>query len=139
MRFAQEWLWRPRYRVWAALPEPYHAEFAARLRERRWHFAPVHGAGGDARRPSESPNALRSQLPGGVHRVATVAPQEPASVDTAAACDGQLTLQSLRMSATVTADRIFVHRAYWLEMRGRPFPAETAGAWQCGSDVVVFL
>src|SRR4051794_6399519 len=43
MRFAQEWLWRPEYRVWAALPAPYHGELAARLVERRWHFTPCLG------------------------------------------------------------------------------------------------
>src|SRR5580704_13693090 len=32
-RFPQEWLWRPSFRVWAALPGEYHPEFAARLRE----------------------------------------------------------------------------------------------------------
>src|SRR5438445_3149686 len=42
-RFPQEWLWRPRYRVWANLPEPYHTEFVARLQGGRWHFGPCMG------------------------------------------------------------------------------------------------
>jgi CRISPR-associated protein Cas5h len=138
-RFPQEWLWTPKYRVWAALPGSYHSEFAARLRERRWRFGPCMGLSEMLADLSEVAESVAEQLPAGLHRVGTVAPQDQASIDTAAACDEQLTLQTLRMSSAVTADRVFTHRSYWVEMRGRPFPAKTADAWKCGSDVVVFL
>src|SRR5579871_3535359 len=42
-RFPQEWLWRPDYGVWAALPGDDHAQFVARLREQRWHYTPTLG------------------------------------------------------------------------------------------------
>src|SRR5262249_11706430 len=42
-RFPQEWLWRPAYRVWAALPQPYHTDLVDRLQQRRWHFTPSMG------------------------------------------------------------------------------------------------
>ena len=138
-RFPQEWLWTPRYRVWAALPEPYHADFAARLRERRWHFGPCMGLSEMLADLSEVAEESAERLPAGVHRVRTAAPQDAVRVDTAMACSDGLTLQALRMSDSSTPDRVFTHRAYWVELRGRPFPAETAEAWKCGQDVVVFL
>src|ERR1700687_1638905 len=45
-RFPQEWLWNPDFRVWASLSGDYHADFAARLKERRWHFTPCLGLAG---------------------------------------------------------------------------------------------
>lgn len=138
-RFPQEWLWQPSYRVWVALPEPYHTVFASRLRERRWHFGPCMGLSEMLADLTDSIEEFAERLPAGVHRVRTVAPQDAVRVDTGAACGDGLTLQVLRMSASVSADRVFSHRAYWIELHGRPFPVETVEAWKCGHDVVVFL
>ncbi len=138
-RFPQEWLWRPRYRVWANLPQPYHAEFVARLREGRWHFGPCMGLSEMLADLTEVVVTEACPLPDGVHRVVTVTPQDTAEVNTPAACADGATLQLLRMPNGATEDRVFSHRAYWLEIHGKPFPAETSQAWQCGSDVVVFL
>jgi CRISPR-associated protein Cas5h len=138
-RFPQEWLWEPKYRVWAALPEAYHADFATRLRERRWHFGPCMGLSEMLADLSEVVETAAERLPAGVHQVNTAAPQDAVRVDTATACKDDLTLQALRMSVSATPDRVFSHRAYWVEHLGRPFPAETAEAWKCGPDVVVFL
>jgi CRISPR-associated protein Cas5h len=138
-RFPQEWLWRPCFRVWAALPEPHHANLAAQLRERRWHFTPCMGLSEMLADLTEVTELTAQLLQEGMHRVQTVSPQDVVRVDTAAACNEQVTLQALRMSATVTPDRVFSQRSYWVEIRGRPFPATTAHAWQCGPDVVVFL
>jgi CRISPR-associated protein Cas5h len=138
-RFPQEWLWRPRFRVWAALPGPHHADLAARLRERRWHYGPCMGLSEMLADLDEVAETTAQPLPAGRHDVQTVAPQDAVRVDQAAACSAQLTLHSLRMPVSVTPDRVFAHRAYWAELRGRPFPAEAAEAWRCGPDVVVFL
>jgi hypothetical protein len=88
---------------------------------------------------SEATEGSAAQLPKGVHRVQTVTPQDAVSVDTTLACSDQLTLQALRMSVAVTPDRVFTQRAYWVEIKGRPFPVDTEDAWKCGPDVVVFL
>jgi CRISPR-associated protein Cas5h len=138
-RFPQEWLWKPRYRVWAALPEAYHGEFAHRLRERRWHFGPCMGLSEMLAELTDVVEGSAKQLPAGMHRIQTVAGQEAVEVDPATACSEQLTLQALRMPASATIDRVFGHRGYWVEIYGKPFPARTADAWQCNSDVVVFL
>jgi CRISPR-associated protein Cas5h len=138
-RFPQEWLWRPRYRVWANLPERYHTEFVDRLHDGRWYFGPCMGLSEMLADLSEVVVTEARPLQTGVHRLATVAPQEVAQVDSTAACSDGATLQSLRMPNSATEDRVFSHRAYWLEIHGKPFPAETSEAWQCGSDAVVFL
>jgi CRISPR-associated protein Cas5h len=138
-RFPQEWLWKPRYRVWAALPQSHHADFVARLREGRWHFSPCMGLSEMLADLSDTVETDAEPLPRARHSVQTVAPQDIVHIDTSAAFSEQVTLQTLRMSVSVTLDRVFTHRAYWIEVHGRPFPAETAEAWKCGSDVVVFL
>ncbi len=138
-RFPQEWLWQPRFRVWASLPQPYHADFAARLLERRWHFGPCLGLSEMLADLTDVVEVPAEPLPSGAHFVQTVSPQEAVVIDTTTACNTQVTLQGLRMPRSATADRVFAHCAYWVEIHGRPFPAETAAAWQCGPNVVVFL
>jgi CRISPR-associated protein Cas5h len=139
MRFAQEWLWKPEYRVWAALPGRYHSEFATRLSERRWHFTPCLGQAWMFAELDQVEELDAEPLGTGVHRVATVAPQEAGTVAMQEAFASGLTLQSLRMAYAVTARRAFAHRTYWLEIGGRSFPFRTAEAFQCGEATVVWL
>jgi hypothetical protein len=87
----------------------------------------------------EAEELTAEALPGGVHQVATVAPHEAGTVAMQEAFAGGLTLQSLRMACGVTVRRAFSHRAYWLEIGGRPFPFRTTQAFQCAEAVVVWL
>jgi CRISPR-associated protein Cas5h len=139
MRFAQEWLWKPQYRVWAALPDPYHGEFAARLIERRWHFSPCLGLAWMFADLDDAEELEAAPLGAGVHQVATVTPQDAGVVAMQEAFTQGLTLQSLRMACAVNAARAFSHRAYWLEIGGRLFPFQTTQAFQCGAAAVVWL
>jgi CRISPR-associated protein Cas5h len=139
MRFAQEWLWKPVYRVWAALPDPYHGEFTERLVERRWHFTPCLGLVWMFAELDEVEELNADPLLPGVYRVATAAPQDAGTVEMSDAFADGLTLQSLRMASAVTARRVFAHRGYWLEIEGRPFPFRTDQAFQCGEAAVVWL
>jgi CRISPR-associated protein Cas5h len=138
-RFPQEWLWKPDFRVWVALPGDYHAEFAARLNERRWHFTPCLGLSEMLANLEFLDEHEALSLPAGTHKIASVVREDAGQIDLAAACAEGLTLQSLRMPAEATAERVFTHRAYRVEFRGRPFPVTTGQAWQCGSEAVVFL
>jgi CRISPR-associated protein Cas5h len=122
-----------------ALPEAYHGEFAARLAERRWHFTPCLGLAWMFAELEEVEELDAAPLEAGVHRVVTVAPQEAGTVEMQEAFADRLTLQSLRMACAVTARRSFSHRAYWLEIGGRPFPFRTNQAFQCGEAAVVWL
>jgi CRISPR-associated protein Cas5h len=137
-RFPQEWLWKPDYRVWAALPGEDHDEFVARLRERRWHFTPSLGLAFLFADLQFIHEMEAEPLPEGVHLVSTLTPQ-PGNDWGKEAAPTDLGLVSLRMPATATTDRIFTHKAYWFEHSGRPFPVRTRDAWLCGTDRVVFL
>jgi CRISPR-associated protein Cas5h len=138
-RFPQEWLWRPDYRVWANLPGARHAEFAARLRDRRWRYTPSLGLAplfADLEVVGEHRAEL---LPEDVHEIFTLVRREAGEIDAGAATRAGLGLVSLRMSRTATADRVFTHQGYWHEHQGRPFPVRTRHAWACADDKVVFL
>ena len=139
MRFAQEWLWRPDYLVWASLPEPYHDDLLDRLQERRWHFTPCMGLASMFADLEEPQEIEASPLASGVYSVVSIAPQDAGELEMEAAFSEGLTLQSLSMSNRVDGTRTFQHRAYWLETQGRPFPFRTNDAFQCGDAVVVWL
>lgn len=138
-RFPQEWLWLPRYRVWASLPGAHQADLTARLRDRRWYFTPCMGLSEMLADVELVYEADTQELPGGLYQIASVAPQASGQVATEQSADAGLTLQCLRMPAFVTEDRVFSHRAYWLEHQGRPFPFETDGALRVGPETVIPL
>lgn len=138
-RFPQEWLWQPDYRVWASLPGDYHDDLVGRLRDRRWHFTPCMGLS-EMLADLEFVHATDAMPLGeGTYSIGSVAPHDPGRIDTAQAAKAGLTLQSMRMPFAVTKDRIFQHRAYWLEHHGQPFPFRTNQAWQSGPDHFMFL
>jgi CRISPR-associated protein Cas5h len=138
-RFPQEWLWRPDYRVWANLPDDLHAEFAARVKDRRWFYTPCLGLA-PLFADLEWIGELRAELlPDNIHELVTLSPRDAGNVDATAATGAGLGLVSLRMPRAATSDRVFTHKGYWHEHQGRPFPVRTAHAWKCGPDTVVFL
>jgi CRISPR-associated protein Cas5h len=138
-RFPQEWLWQPGYRIWAALPEAYHQDFTIRIRDRRWHFTPCMGLSEMLADLEFVHESGAERLPAGRHTVVSLAPSDAGTVDVASAADNRLTLHSLRMPHSVTADRVFSHRGYWFEHSGNPFPFETSSAFQCGGETILFL
>lgn len=138
-RFPQEWLWEPCYRVWASLPGSYQADLAGRLRDRRWHFSPCMGLSEMLADLEFVLEGDAEPLPLGTHFIGSVVPQDSGQVDTAQAAAAGLTLQSLRMPVSVTEDRVFCHRTYWLEHQGRPHPFKTALAWRRGQEIFSFL
>lgn len=135
----QQWLWKPRYRVWASLPEKHHAEFASRLRERRWYFSPCMGLSEMMADLSNVREKEAESLPQGLHQVRSVLRYDAGSVETSIACSDGLAIQTLRMPRTVTSDRIFSHATYLLEHDAKPIPFETAEAWIAGEEVILFL
>lgn len=135
----QEWLWRPSFRVFASLPDTFHDDFAARIRDRQWHFCPSLGLSEMIADLNWIADHYATALPLDKHPVASVVPFNRCKIDTSAACEQGLAIQSLRMPRTVTNDRVFSHAAYRLERDGRPIPATTDAAWQIGDDVVMFL
>jgi CRISPR-associated protein Cas5h len=138
-RFPQELLWQPHYRVWAGLPGSHHSDLTGRLRDRRWHFTPCMGLSEMLAEVEFVDEYAAELLPSGIQLIGSIAPQDSGQIDTTRAADAALSLQSLRMPVSVTEDRVFNHRTYWLERSGQPFPFKTDVAWRAGSEIFIFL
>lgn len=133
----QEWLLAPDFLITCALPEQPRrfAELCARVRERRWFFSPCLGL-----------SELLAEVAFVGLESATLLPEGDYWIDSLAPAEGVRLLpgngigvQLLRMPCSVNADRVFTHRALYLEHRGRPFPVRTAAAWGVGERVLCFL
>ncbi len=136
---SQEWLFKPEYKIWCSIPDPYHNELESRLKERRWFFQPCLGL-------SEMPADLdylateeALPLPEGRYSLDCVFLQENAALDIARIFEHELVVHSLRMPRTVTPDRIFSHAAYYMERDSRPIPVRTDHAFQIREEVLSFL
>lgn len=136
---SQEWLIKPRFRVWAALPPAYHADFASRVRDERWHFSPCMGLSEMTAYLELLAEGNAEPLPNGAHTVIGVARRGDVELDPAAACEAGLSIQAIRMPRDVSPTREFRHDAYYREINGKAIPVRTACAWRVGTDKVVWL
>jgi CRISPR-associated protein Cas5h len=147
----QEWLFEPRYTVTACLPEKYHAEFASRVRERRWYYSPCMGLSEMAARLELVAEGTATTLPVGSEvSCASVAAANGAYLDghrtlEASGNGGPLAILPQRMPREVTEDRVFTHADYLIERSGLPIPmrADHAYAVRTGDPgttrTVIFL
>jgi CRISPR-associated protein Cas5h len=132
----QEWLFEPRYTVTACLPEKHHAEFAARLRERRWHYTPCMGLSEMAARLEFVNEGTAAALPATSEvSCASVARRDGAVLDgrrtlEASGNGGLLAILPQRMPREVTEDRIFTHADYLIERSGLPIPLRADDAYE---------
>lgn len=147
----QEWLFEPRYTVTACLPEKYHAEFASRLRERRWHYSPCMGLSEMSARLDwvDEGYAVGLSVKSEVS-CASVALRDGTVLDGRRTLEGSengepLAILPQRMPREVTAERVFTHADYLIERSGQPIPlrAEVAYEVRCGAPqatkTVIFL
>lgn len=145
----QEWLFEPRYTVTACLPEKHHAEFAARVRERRWHYSPCMGLSEMTARLELVDEGTAEALPAASEvSCASVARRDGAVLDgrrtlEASGNGGLLAILPQRMPREVTEDRIFTHADYLIERSGLPIPLTADDAYEVhtGSETktVIFL
>lgn len=138
-RVVQEWLVAPRYTVWMNLPAPYQEEFAQRLIQRRWHFAPYLGI---SEMPADLQEATRlpwHPLPFGHHTVQSLIPHDQGIVSEKVLLQSNYTLRVQTLPRTVTPDRCFTQARYVVEAAGRPIAVQTDAAYQAGEDIVMFL
>lgn len=136
---AQEWLLKPRYRVWANIPDPYHADFGKRLQDRRWHFSPCLGLSEMLAELKFIGEYSSEALPNGKHCVNTALRRNAGNIDRDLAWEKKLAIHMLRMPRDVSPERQFQHEAYYVEREGQPIPVITDQAWLVGKDTVVFL
>lgn len=147
----QEWLFEPRYTVTTCLPEKYHAEFASRLRERRWHYSPCMGLSEMTARLDWVDEGSAVALPAGSEVSCTsVALRDGAVLDgrrtlEASENGGPLAILPQRMPREVNAERVFTHADYLIERSGLPIPLRAEWAYEVRGDdplttkTVVFL
>jgi CRISPR-associated protein Cas5h len=138
-RLSQEWLWQPRYRVWASLPAPHHDAFADRLIKKRWFYCPCMGLSELSADLGLVGRFEGLPLEASVHAVHSVARQESGVIEVGEACRLGLAIQNLRMPRAVNPDRVFEHAGYLVERDGRPIPVSTGQAWRVGEEAVIFL
>ena len=145
----QEWLFEPRYTVTACLPDDYHVDFVARLRERRWHYLPCMGLSEMTARLEPLGEGTASALPAGSEvSCESVSRRDGAALDgrrtlEASGNGGVLAILPQRMPREVTENRIFTHADYLIERSGLPVPLTADHAYEVrtGSEarVVIFL
>ena len=145
----QEWLFNPRYKVTACLPEVHHQELVSRLQERRWHYTPSMGLSEMVAQLKFIEEGIASSLPAGseilcssVARqyVATLNGRRTLEVSGAAE---PLAILPLRMPREVTEDRVFTHAEYMIERSGLPMPLHADEAYEVctpsSTETVIFL
>lgn len=135
----QEWLWKPDYRVWVALPGPYQQALSDRIRERRWHFQPSLGLSEMMADLEYLGDSLAEPMPEGEYPIVSVLPQDQADINAAHALQQGLSLQILSMPRTVTTQRVFSHARYIVENNGRAVRAKTCYAYKVHNEAIVFL
>ena len=131
----QEWLWKPKFRIHAALPEQdkCFSELLGRLRLRRWHFTPCMGLSEMFADVLFESCHTAKMLPPGRYSVSGICPEDITSL---CAAPG-ISVHMLRMPHSVSCDRMFEHRSYYMERQGKPILVETQNAWKIGEEVVI--
>lgn len=135
----QEWLFKPDYTVWVSIPEPYNRQLKERLEQRRWHFTPSLGL-------SEMMANIEylglndcSTLPKDVYDIQSVFPQDAGALDMEQIFEKGLVIYSLQMPCSVTPDRVFSHRSYFVERDAKAVPVKASQAYKVGDKVLMFL
>ena len=147
----QEWLFEPRYTVTACLPDNHHAQFASRVRERRWHYSPCMGLSEMVARLELVDEGTATALPTGSEvSCASVARRDGAVLDgrrmlEASGNNEALAILPQRMPREVNEGRVFAHADYLIERSGMPIPLWADDAYEVRTDdpqmtkTVIFL
>lgn len=135
----QEWLFQPRFTVYATMPESFTNEFDERLRFRRWHFSPCMGLSEMLADLNWLGMFTARALPEGAHRINTIVPVAASQLDSVAVFQERIAVRQMHLPREVTPERVFRHAAYFVEREGNPIPVHTAAAWQFENKVILFL
>ena len=124
----QEWLWQPNFLVHIAMPENQacFTELCERVTEKRWHFSPCMGLSELGADVEWIGCAKAKAIHPGPITISSIFPQTAGCVRNVGE---PLGIHLLRMPHSVTADRIFSHKSYYLEHQGRDLTVETDQAW----------
>jgi len=138
----QEWLWQPNFLVHIAMPENQacFSELCNRVAEKRWHFSPCMGLSELFADIEFIGCAQAKSIHKGQIKISSIFPQTAGRVLNT---EQPLGIHLLRMPHSVTTDRVFSHKSYYLEHQGRDLTVETNQAWALEQDgkkyQIVFL
>lgn len=135
----QEWLFEPEYIIWVSLPEPFHQELNCRLQKRRWYFQPCMGLSEMMADLNYIGKREAVPLYKGIHQVCTVFPMSLGTPDFETLYEKKLSLNSIRMPYSITSDRVFSLRDYYMERDSSPVPVDTDKAFQWKENIIVCL
>lgn len=135
----QEWLCDPEFEVIAALPEKWHDDFAARLREGRFHFTPCMGLSEMIASVAHLSDEALSPLPEGTHRVESIVRLDQGQVAVDTVLGEGLRVLSISLPREVSEERRFTHATYFVAPDGGALPVRTGAAWQSSVGPVMFL
>ncbi len=108
----QEWLFRPKFNVFAQLSEEFHNEFEYRVKNREWHFTPCLGLSEMMADIVFLDSLKPEQLKDGSYDLMTLIRKNHAVFDMETIFKHKLIIKSIRMPRDVTADREFNHKNY---------------------------
>lgn len=131
----QEWLWRPKFRIHATLPdqEKLFSELVDRLRLRRWHFTPCMGLSEMLADVLFESCHTAETLPPGRYSVSGLCPEDVTKLYGPYG----ISVHMLHMPHSVTHDRMFEHKGYYIERQGKTILVETKNARKVGEEVVI--
>jgi CRISPR-associated protein Cas5h len=136
----QEWLCDPDFEVIASLPDRWHGDLAARLREGRSHFTPCMGLSEMIAELTFLGDETLTPLGEGTHRITSVARAgqgERLAVE--AVLGERLRVLSIALPREVSPERRFTHATYFVAPEGGALPMHTAGAFGSSVGPVMFL
>ena len=138
-RIPQEMLWKPRYSIYASLPEEFHSPFVDRIRERRWHYNPCLGLSELFAQIDFVSDGAGSKLSDGEYAVDCALNMRRGDLVTSIARSNQLAVHKIRMPRSVTSDRVFSHENYLIERSGRSLTVRSTEVWSLADKRFIFM
>ena len=146
----QEWLLNPDFDVFVASSQGRHwfDDLVTRFQTDipACHFTPCLGTAWMIARLEKQHLAEAAELPESEHAIETLCRTDQATPPSLKRLmelryddGGSPAVQEIRLPRDVTADRIFSHADYFMEMNGRAVPLHSGHAWQFGERVITFL
>lgn len=146
----QEWLLNPDFEVFVGSKEgrQWFDNLVTRFRAEipACHFTPCMGTAWMIARLEKQHVAEAIPLPEGEHAIETLCRTDQAMPPSLKRLmelrydDGDSpAVQEIRLPCNVTADRVFSHADYFMEMNGRAVPLKTGHAWRYRNRVITFL
>ncbi|BBO82131.1 hypothetical protein DSCO28_26970 [Desulfosarcina ovata subsp. sediminis] len=135
----QEWLFKPRFTVFAQLPKIFHEKFEYRLKNREWYFTPCLGLSEMMADITFVDSVQPKHLEKATHGVVTLIRKDHVEFNMDSILASNSIIKSIRMPRYVTENREFEHEDYLYEVQGKSLFVKTAGAYMAGGSIIAWL